>query len=69
MFLQNHHLEKNLATFRVLSVVSHSYQQTVFRNQTKPWLIAVVKNGAIALTERFCLWLAGGGQEPGASRG
>lgn len=45
--------------------VSHSYQQTVFRNQTKPWLTAVVKNGAIA---RFCLWLAGGGQEPGATQ-
>ena len=28
----------------------------------------MVKNGAIALTERFCLWLAGGGQEPSATR-
>lgn len=30
--------------------------------------MTAVKNGAIALTERFCLWLAGGGQEPGATR-
>ena len=29
--------------------------------------MAVVKNGAFALTERFCLWLAGGGQDAGAT--